>query len=89
MKSIHQHALNLVLAGLLGAFTVAPAIAGETAPSFMAYDSNGDGMISLEEFVAQGGHEDAFRALDLNDDNRLDSDEFGKSGAPMEPKPRR
>ncbi len=89
MKSIHHHALNLGLAGLLGAFSVAPAMAGEAAPSFKAYDSNGDGMVSLEEFVAQGGHEDAFRALDLNGNSSLSSDEFGKTGAPKEPKAKR
>lgn len=89
MKSIHHPALNLCLAGLLSAFAVAPAMAGATPPSFKAYDSNRDGMVSLEEFVARGGDEDGFRALDLNADNSLDRDEFGKTGASSEPKARR
>lgn len=46
-------------------------------------------MVSLEEFVARGGDEDGFRALDLNADNSLDRDEFGKTGTSSEPKAKR
>jgi hyperosmotically inducible protein len=45
------------------------------------YDSNGDGMVSPEEFRAQGGQEQAFRDGDANHDGRLSSDEFIKASA--------
>lgn len=74
----------LALIGLLCAFTAAPALAASdapaaAAPSFKTYDTNDDGMISKEEYVAQGGKEQDFQAYDTNKDNSLSIDEFVKA----------
>jgi len=81
MKSFDQRFLDLTLAGVLSVFAAAPALAAPATPSFKAYDGNGDGTISLEEFQAQGGQEQAFREGDANRDQRLNSDEFIKASA--------
>ena len=94
MKSIHPHFLTLTVAGLLSAASAsalaqsmpdtapergAPT-AGAASTSFMNFDSNGDGKISLEEFKAQGGQEQVFTAIDANQDMSLNNDEFSKLG---------
>lgn len=81
MKSINHRFLNVTLAGMLGTFTVASAMAAPAMPTFKAADSNGDGMISMVEFAAQGGHAEAFREGDTNEDSRLTSDEYAKAVA--------
>ena len=48
--------------------------------------SNGDGKVSLKEFMALGGLEESFRAMDSNSDNSLSNAEFGAAGMSMEPK---
>jgi hypothetical protein len=96
MKSIHPHFLTLTLAGLLSAASAsavaqsmpdtapesAAPTAGAASTSFMNFDSNGDGKISLEEFKAQGGGEQIFTAIDANQDMSLNNDEFSKLGKP-------
>lgn len=53
----HFNLLKLALAGVLSAAS-ASALASPVMSGFKSADSsNGDGVISLEEFVAQGGDE--------------------------------
>jgi hypothetical protein len=79
MKSINHRFMTLTLAGVLIAGAAGKALAATT--NFKAYDSNGDGQISLEEYQAQGGQVKAFREGDSNHDNSLNPDEFVKASA--------
>lgn len=81
MKSFEHRFLKLSLAGVLAAFAATMVLASPVMPGFKSTDSNGDGMVSLEEFVAQGGHEQAFREGDANRDSRLGIDEYTKASA--------
>jgi hyperosmotically inducible protein len=73
--------LNLTLAGVLGVLIATSLLAAPVLSSFKSADGNGDGMVSLEEFVAQGGQEQAFREGDANRDSRLSSEEYTKASA--------
>lgn len=84
MKPINHRMLNLALAGAVGAFTATTALAEPAMPKFQTMDSNGDGMISLKEFQAQGGQEQAFSEGDVNRDKRLSNDEYFKAIATNE-----
>lgn len=80
MKSIDSRILNLALAGALGALTATSALAAPAVmPSFQTTDSNGDNMVSLQEFQEKGGIEQAFHEGDANRDRRLSSDEYTKA----------
>lgn len=83
MNPINRNLLNLTVTTLFGALAAATALAEpatqDAAASFKTHDANGDGMVSLEEFVAQRGDESAFRAADTNRDNRLSSEEFARA----------
>lgn len=83
MNVFDRNLLNLTMTTLLSTLAAGTALAEpattDVAPSFKTYDSNGDGAVSLEEFVAQRGDEKAFRAADANRDNRLSSEEFVKA----------
>lgn len=83
MKHLTRSVLKLTLAGALGAFTAALALAAPaeraSAPGFAVYDRDKDGAVSQAEFLVQGGHEQAFHEGDANRDNRLSSDEFTKA----------
>jgi hyperosmotically inducible periplasmic protein len=81
MKSFEHRFLNLALAGLLGAFTATSILAAPVITDFKSADSNNDGMVSLEEFAVQNGHEQAFREGDANLDSRLNNDEYLKAAA--------
>jgi osmotically-inducible protein OsmY len=81
MKPIQHRFISLRLAGAIAVLAAASAMAAPVMPSFKTADSNGDAMISLEEFVAQGGHVQAFREGDSNADGRLGSDEYIKASA--------
>lgn len=89
MKSSHPHVQKLALVAMLGAFATAPAMAAEATPNFKTYDSNGDNAVSLAEFKAQGGQEEAFRSIDTDGNNSLSSDELGKAGMPKAPEAKR
>jgi Ca2+-binding EF-hand superfamily protein len=82
MNAFDRNLLNLTMTTLLSTLAAATALAEpatkDVAPSFKTYDSDGDGMVSPEEFVAQRGDERSFRAADANRDNRLSNEEFGK-----------
>ena len=77
MKSINHRFMTLTLAGVLGIGVAGQALAATA--DFKAYDSNGDGKISLEEYQAQGGQVQAFHEGDTNRDNSLSQDEFVKA----------
>jgi Ca2+-binding EF-hand superfamily protein len=47
---------------------------------FRLYDRNGNGMITLQEFLAPVTLRDRFRAMDLNQDGRISRDEFLEPG---------
>lgn len=79
MNTFDSHIRNAALATLLCAFAAAQAWAASAKPEFKAYDQNSDGMVSLEEFVAQGGEGKTFLAEDANGDNHLSSDEWVKA----------
>ncbi|HEY9097794.1 MAG TPA: BON domain-containing protein [Thiobacillus sp.] len=82
MKTTSQTLLNLTLATALAALSSATSVqAGIVAPTFHAYDSNGDSYISLEEFQAQGGLVKAFHEGDSNSDLRLSKGELAKASA--------
>ena len=79
MKSINHRFMTLTLAGVLGIGVAGQALAATA--DFKAYDSNGDGKISLEEYQAHGGQVEAFHEGDTNRDNSLSQDEFVKAVA--------
>lgn len=69
------------LAGMAGGFAAASVMSAPVMPGFSSADSNGDGRVSLVEFSAQGGHPQAFREGDENNDSRLTQDEYTKAVA--------
>lgn len=79
MNPFPSHILKIAQAGLLCAFTTHAALAAAEQTDFAQYDINKDGLVSLEEFSARGGHESAFRAGDTNKDGVLGPDEFAKA----------
>jgi len=72
------------LAALLLGVAVLPAYAvdskgmPEAGKSFKDCDTNKDGYLSLSEFKAKGKDDLAFKAADINGDERLDPDEYDK-----------
>jgi len=81
MKFFEHRILKLTLAGVLGTLATLSVVAAPVLPSFKSADSNGDGMVSLDEFAAKGGQEQAFREGDANRDRRLSNDEYLKASA--------
>lgn len=85
MKRLNRRVPGLALAAALGAFAASPVLAAPAAkaapPGFKDYDRNGDGLVDKREFLTLGGHEQAFRDVDANRDNRLSRDEFVKASA--------
>ena len=85
MNTFELRIRNVALAGLVCAFAAAQAVAASAAPGFKTYDANGDGMITMEEFVSMGGKEQAFLDGDANKDSNLSNDEFAKITVSKEP----
>jgi len=83
MKNLNRSLLNMTLAGALGALTATSALAEpqRILPDFKTTDSNGDAMVSLQEFQEKGGFEQAFHEGDANRDRRLSSEEYTKATA--------
>ncbi|MDA8257108.1 MAG: hypothetical protein M0Z99_16020 [Betaproteobacteria bacterium] len=75
---------NSQLAALLLGVATLPAYAvdhkemAESGQSFKDHDSNKDGYLSLDEFKAKGKDDLAFKAADIDGDERLDRSEFDK-----------
>lgn len=51
--------------------------------NFSMYDTNGDGIVTQEEYTSRGGDEKTFSKADTNHDKRLTSEEFAKGNAKM------
>lgn len=81
MNHTSTRTLKLARLGLLGLFAAHAALAGTAPADFSQYDTDKDGVITLEEFAAQGGKPDAFKAGDVNKDGALSPDEFIKATA--------
>jgi hyperosmotically inducible protein len=79
VRLIEGGAGRLAVALCLVAPAAYAAPGAAAAPSFKIYDQNGDGVVSADEFRAQGGEAKAFRAADANDDNRLHAGEFARA----------
>jgi hypothetical protein len=87
-------ATGFLAALLIGALSGAPAGAAshgeqQKGPDglkqdFRTLDKNGDRYLSLEEFKPTGKDDLAFKAADLDGDNRLDADEYAKYGKAQE-----
>jgi hypothetical protein len=81
MKRFEHRILKLTLAGALAAFSTTSVLAEPVMPELKVIDLNGDDLVSLEEFVAKGGQELAFRKSDANRDNQLSGDEYTRARA--------
>jgi len=82
MKSRTRKTNSRLAALLLGA-AMLPACAADhkemtEGQSFKDHDRNKDGYLSLEEFKAKGKDDLAFKAADIDGDERLDRSEFDK-----------
>lgn len=81
MERFEHRILKLTVAGALAAFFTTSVLAEPVMPELKVIDLNGDGLVSLEEFVAKGGQELAFRKSDANRDNQLSGDEYTRARA--------
>jgi hypothetical protein len=70
------------LAALLLGVAMLPAYAeggmSESGKSFKDFDADKDGYLSVDEFKAKGKDELAFKAADIDGDQRVDPGEFDK-----------
>jgi len=79
MKIRISKTMTRLAALLLGVVVVSTYAAGDLkGMSFKDFDANKDGYLSEEEFKAKGKDDLAFKAADLNGDERLDPSEFDK-----------
>lgn len=76
---MHRFAIALALAGLAG-----PVLAQDgphRGGGMMRADTNGDGVVTREEALAQAAQR--FDRMDLNHDGKLTADEMEQAGARM------
>ena len=77
-KTGSRLAALLLGAAMLPAYAVDHKEMTESGQSFKDHDRNKDGYLSLEEFKAKGKDDLAFKAADIDGDERLDRREFDK-----------
>jgi hypothetical protein len=77
-KTKSRLAALLLGVAMLPAYAVEHGGMPEPGQSFKDHDSNKDGYLSLDEFKAKGKDDLAFKAADINGDERLDRSEFDK-----------
>ena len=78
-RAIRSRCAALLLGvAMLPAYAVDQTGMAESGPSFKDHDGNKDGYLSLEEFKAKGKDDLAFKAADIDGDERLDRSEFDK-----------
>ena len=82
MTSIKHRIRDATLTVAFTAVLASEALAA--MPGFRTADGNGDGVVSLKEFQAHGGQEQAFRGGDADRDQRLSSDEYAEASADNE-----
>jgi hypothetical protein len=103
-STAQENLMKTRLAVLLLGVAMLPAYAWdrkvpESGMSFKDFDTNRDGYLSMNEFKAKGKDDLAFKAADIDGDERVDPSEFDKhlikkatdpkfeSGASGKPKP--
>jgi hypothetical protein len=86
MKPVSHHITNLALFCALSAFATSAALAASAVSDFAATDTNGDGVVTLEEFQAAGGSEAAFAQKDADGDRVLSREEFSHAAGESETK---
>ena len=77
-KTTSRLAALLLGTAMSSAYAVDQNGMSESGQSFKDHDNNKDGYLSLEEFKAKGKDDLAFKAADINGDERLDRSEFDK-----------
>jgi hypothetical protein len=78
---------TLILAAAAVALTAAAGTAAAQMPSpdqiIKAWDSNGDGSVSKDEWTAAGRPADRFDRVDANHDGKVTAEELGQAMAKM------
>ncbi|CAH1087289.1 EF-hand domain-containing protein [Candidatus Nitrotoga sp. 1052] len=69
--------VSMLLIGATG-IVQADSITKEDTPSWVAYDTNHDSFVSLEEATTKQMPTQVFKELDANHDGKLSKDEFAK-----------
>lgn len=77
-KTTSRLAALLLGIAMSSAYAVDKMGMSESGQSFKDHDGNKDGYLSLEEFKAKGKDDLAFKAADIDGDERLDRSEFDK-----------
>ncbi len=73
---VHMRVVTAV--ALLGAMLAQPVFADANTEAFKALDTDGDGVLSMQEAQANDNVADEFADGDVNGDGMLDTEEFAK-----------